>query len=158
MKPGTFTQLFVMLVFAVKNREALLSNEFRLKIFEYMGGIISSLKHKSLIVNGTSNHVHVLYGMHPDISVSDTVYHLKRGSSLFINKEGLSKYHFAWQDGYGAFSYSQSQLNDIYNYVKNQEQHHASQTFKKEYIDFLEHSDINYDERYLFDFIDDENG
>lgn len=156
MKPGTFTQMYVMLVFAVKNRESLLKKDIRNKIFEYMGGINSSLKNKSLIVNGISNHVHVLFGMHPDVSVSDTAYHIKRGSSLFINNEKLCPCHFSWQEGYGAFTYSRSQLDDVYNYVKNQEQHHASVTFRKEYIEYLEQAQIIYDERFLFEFIDDE--
>ncbi len=154
MKPGTFTQMYVMLVFAVKNREALLMKDIRNKVFEYIGGIISKLKHKSLIVNGTSNHIHILYGMHPDVSVSDTVYHIKRGSSLFINTEKLCQYHFSWQEGYGAFTYSRSQINDVYNYIRNQEQHHASETFRKEYIDLLVEAEIEYDEKFMFEFYD----
>lgn len=148
--------MYVMLVFAVRHRETLLKNDIRSRVFEYMGGINSSLKNKSLIVNGTSNHVHVLYGMNPGVSVSDTVYQIKRGSSLFINNERLCRSHFSWQEGYGAFTYNKSQLDDIYNYIKNQEQHHASITFRKEYMEFLEQAGLDYDERFLFEFIDDD--
>jgi REP element-mobilizing transposase RayT len=154
MKPGTFTQMYVMLVFAVRNREALLKKGIRDKVFEYVGGIISNLKQKSLVVNGTSNHIHILYGMNPNVSVSDTVFHIKRGSSLFINNEKLCSHHFTWQEGYGAFTYSRSQINDVYNYIRNQEQHHASVTFRKEYTDLLTEADIIYDDLYLFEFLD----
>ncbi|HEX2967839.1 MAG TPA: transposase [Bacteroidales bacterium] len=155
MKPGTYTQMYVMLVFAVKNRKALLADPFRARIFEYIGGINTNLKNKSILVNGTANHIHVLYGMHPDVSVSDTVYHIKRGSSLYLNQSGFCHCHFSWQDGYGAFTYSRSQLDDVYQYVKNQEQHHLEISFKKEYVDLLAENDIAYEEKYLFEFFDD---
>ena len=89
MKPGTFTQMYVQLVFAVKNRDAVLKKDFRGRVFEYMSGIITNLKHKSMIINGTSNHVHILFGLNPSVSVSDTVHDIKRSSSLFINNEKL---------------------------------------------------------------------
>ena len=114
MKPGTFTQMYVQLVFAVKNCEALLTKSIRNKVFEYIGGINSNLKHKSIIVNGVSTHVHILFGLNPYVSVSDTVYHIKRSSSLFINKEKLCPVRFSWQEGYGGFTYSKSKLDDLY--------------------------------------------
>jgi putative transposase len=98
MKPGTFTQMYVQLVFAVQNREAQLTKPFRNQIFEYIGGINTNLKHKSIIVNGVSTHVHILIGLNPSVSVSDTVYHIKRSSSLFINKEKLCPGRFSWQE------------------------------------------------------------
>jgi len=155
MKPGTFTQMYVQLVFAVKNRDAVLNNEIRNRICEYIGGIISGLKHKSLIVNGTSNHVHILFGLNPSISVSDTVHDIKRSSSLFINNERLCRYRFSWQEGYGGFTYSHSQINDVYNYILNQESHHKKRTFREEYIDILIKSEIEFDQQFLFDFWDD---
>jgi REP element-mobilizing transposase RayT len=103
MKPGTFTQMYVQLVFAVKNRDAVLTKNIRKRVFEYMSGIITNLKHKSIIVNGTSTHVHILFGLNPSISVSDTVHDIKRSSSLFINNEKLCPYRFSWQEGYGGF-------------------------------------------------------
>lgn len=155
MKPGTFTQMYVQLVFAVKNREAILTKSICNKVFEYIGGINSNLKHKSIIVNGMSDHIHILLGLNPTISISDTVYHIKRGSSLFINNNRLCPGHFSWQEGYGAFTYGRSQLNDIYKYIENQEIHHAKKSFKSEYISFLEKFEIDYDLTYLFDFWDD---
>ena len=155
MKPGTFTQMYVQLVFAVKNRDAVLKKDFRERVFEYMSGIITNLKHKSMIINGTSNHVHILFGLNPSVSVSDTVHDLKRSSSLFINKEKLCSGRFSWQDGYGVFSYGRSQINDIYNYIANQESHHKKKTFQEEYIDYLNENEMVFDQQFLFDFWDD---
>lgn len=154
MKPNTYTQIYIQLVVAVKSRDASLNPDIRSRVFEYMSGIITGLQHKSIIVNGISNHVHVFYGMNPKISVSDTVHDLKRGSSLFINENKLIKYHFEWQEGYGGFSYSKSQIQDVYNYVRDQEIHHKKRTFREEYLDFLRKFEIEYDERFLFDFFD----
>jgi putative transposase len=154
MKPGTFTQMYVQFVFAVKYRENLLTKSIRSLVFEYIGGINKNLKHKSIIVNGISDHVHILVGLNPAVSVSDTVYHIKRGSSLFINKENLCPGHFSWQEGYGAFTYNRSQLDYIYKYIKNQEEHHAKESFREEYISLLEKSETDYDPIFLFDFFD----
>jgi putative transposase len=155
MKPGTFTQMFVQLVFAVKNRDAVLHKNIRNRVFEYISGILTEMKHKSYIVNGVSNHVHVFYGMHHSVSVSDTIYSLKRSSALFINKEKLCLGKFQWQEGYGGFTYSKSQVENVYNYILNQEMHHRKVTFREEYIDFLKKFEIEYDERFLFDFMED---
>jgi REP element-mobilizing transposase RayT len=154
MKSVTFTQMYVHLVFAVKNREALLNKSFRNRVFEYVGGIITGLKHKSIIVNGALDHVHILFGLNPSVNISDTVHDVKRGSSLFINDQKFLNGHFSWQEGYGAFTYGQSQLNDIYKYIKNQELHHQKTSFREEYISILKKFEIGYDARFLFDFID----
>ncbi len=153
MKPGTYTQLYVHLVFAVKCRDAALTKDIRSRIFEYISGIISTMKHKSIIVNGVADHVHILIGLNPSISISDTVQGIKRNSSLFINKEKLCKEKFAWQEGYGAFSCSRSHLEIVYAYIQNQERHHEKSTFRTEYIQFLKKYSIEFDECYLFDFL-----
>jgi len=152
MKPGTFTQMYVHLVFAVRGRDNLLKKEVRPRIFEYVSGIITGMKHKSIIVNGYTDHIHVLLGLNPSVSVSDTVHDIKRGSSLFINSNQLVSGKFTWQEGYGGFTYSRNQLENVFNYIKNQEQHHSTITFRKEYISSLENSEIAYDTKYLFDF------
>jgi len=143
------------MVFAVKNRDAILNKNIRQRVFEYMSGILREMQHKSIIVNGVSNHVHIFIGLNPSKSISDTVHDLKRSSSLFINKERLCKGKFSWQEGYGAFTYSRSQLNNVYQYILNQEEHHKRTTFKEEYISFLTEFEIDYEERFLFDFLDD---
>ena len=155
MKPGTFTQMYVQLVFAVKNRDAVLKEDFRKRVFEYMSGIITSMKHKSMIINGTSNHVHILFGLNPSVSVSDTVHDIKRSSSLFINNEKLCPCRFAWQEGYGGFTYSRSQIADVYYYIENQESHHKKKTFREEYIDILTKNEIAFDQQFLFEFCND---
>jgi putative transposase len=152
MKPGTFTQMYIQLVFAVKNRDAVLTKDIRKRIFEYISGIMTNLKHKSIIVNGTSNHVHILFGLNPSVSVSETVHDIKRSSSLFINNEKLCLGKFSWQEGYGGFTYSRSQITDVYNYIKNQELHHKKRTFNEEYIIMLDENEIEFDQRFLFEF------
>ena len=147
--------MYIQLVFAVKNRDAVLTNEIRNRVFEYMSGIITKLKHKSIIVNGTSNHVHILFGLNPSITVSDTVHDIKRSSSLFINNGRLCPFRFSWQEGYGGFSYSRSQIAEVYKYIENQESHHAKTTFREEYIDTLIKNEIEFDLQFLFDFWDD---
>jgi putative transposase len=154
MKPDTYTQIYIHLVFAVKSRDMALNSSTRHRVFEYLSGTLTNMKHKSIIVNGVSNHVHVFYGMNPKISISDTVNDLKRSSTLFINQNGLCKFNYAWQDGYGGFSYSKSQIQDVYSYVRDQEIHHKKKTFREEYLDLLKDFEIEYNEKYLFDFLD----
>lgn len=152
MKPGTFTQQYVQIVFAVKNRDAALHKGIRNRVFEYISGIITEMKHKSIIVNGVSDHVHILIGLNPAISISDTVHDIKRSSSLFINKEKLCMGKFAWQEGYGSFTYSRSQMEHVYKYIQNQEKHHERLSFKEEYVQFLKKFEIDYNEHFLFEF------
>ncbi len=147
--------MYVQLVFAVQNRDAVLLKDIRQRVFAYMSGITTNMKHKSIIVNGTSNHVHILFGLNPSISVSDTVHDIKRGSSLFINNEKLCPYRFSWQEGYGGFTYSRSQIDEIYNYIENQESHHSRRTFREEYVDILIKNEIEFDQQFLFDFWED---
>jgi len=154
MKPGVFTQLHIQLVFAVKHKDRLLNNNIRNEVFSYMSGIVTNLKHKSIIINGVSDHVHVFLGLNPSVSISDTIWELKRSSSLFINNKNWFNSKFNWQDGYGAFSYSKSQVENVYNYILSQEEHHKRRTFKEEYIGFLDKFEVEYDKKYLFDFFE----
>lgn len=155
MKPNTYTQMYVQLVFAVRNRENILLKSIRPRVFEYISGIITGMKHKSIIINGISDHIHILIGLNPVISVSDTVHDIKRGSSLFINENKLLPCRFSWQEGFGGFTYSRSQIDDIYKYIENQEIHHARKSFREEYLAILEKNDINFDPRFLFEFYND---
>jgi len=154
MKPGAFTQMYVQIVFAVSRRENLLTDSIRSRIFEYISGIVTSLKHKSIIVNGYNDHVHILLGLNPSVSVSDTVHDIKRGSSLFINQNKLVAGRFCWQEGYGAFSYSKSHISNVYKYIENQEEHHSRVIFKEEYLSILESLELDNDSRFLFEFYD----
>ena len=154
MKPGVFTQLYVHLVFSPKYRDRLLRKEIRPEIFRYISGIITHRKHKSIIINGMSDHIHILVGLNPNDKISDLVGTIKRSSSIFINSRGWFRGKFQWQDGYGAFSYGKSQLNRIYNYIKNQESHHKKHNFREEYTELLKRFGIKYSEKYLFEFFD----
>lgn len=154
MKPGAFTQIYIQLVFSPMSKESLLHEKIRPRVFQYMSGIISNLGHKSIIVNGVSDHVHIFIGLNPNISVSETVKEIKRVSSKFINEERFFPGKFQWQSGYGGFSYSHSQINDVYNYILNQGVHHSKRSFREEYQDFLNKNDIKFEEQYLFDFFD----
>lgn len=152
MKPGVYSQLYIHLVFSPKNREALLTNSYRKKLYPYIGKTISNLGNKPIIINGMSDHLHLLLGLNPKNSISDLVRDLKRSSSLWINQQKWFRASFALQDGYGAFSYGRSQLNNVYTYIKKQEEHHAKSSFKAEYTSLLKLFEVEYDERYLFEF------
>ncbi len=154
MKPNNYTQLYIQLVFAVKYRDAALQRNTRSRVFEYLSGVLTDMKHKTIIVNGFADHVHVFYGMNPNVSVSNTIYELKRGSSLFINQNRLCLGNFSWQDGYGGFSYSRSDIEAVYEYIKNQEIHHKKKSFREEYLELLKTLEVNYDMKFLFDFFE----
>lgn len=124
MKAKTYTQLHVQLVFTVKNRDALLTDKIRDRVFNYMGGILSDMNHKPLMINGTANHVHIFIGFNPAKSISETVHSVKRNTSQFINRQKLCAKRFSWQEGYGAFSYSKSHVEGVCRYIENQENHH----------------------------------
>ncbi len=119
-----------------------------------MSGIIENKNQKSIIVNGVSDHVHVFVGLKTSIQISDWIRDVKNNSSKFINEQKFVKGKFHWQEGYGVFSYSHSQIGSVYRYIANQEQHHKKKTFKEEYLEFLKKFGIEYDERYLFDWME----
>lgn len=154
MKAGSYSQLYTHLVFAVKYRERLLLKDFRGEIFSYISGIITNRKHKSLIVNGVADHIHILIGLNPNDKLSDLIACIKRDSSKFINEIEWFRGKFHWQDGYGAFSYGRSQLDRVYKYIANQENHHKRMTFRDEYKGFLKKYQIEFDQKYLFEFFD----
>jgi len=154
MKPGTYTQIYIQLVFSPMNRQCLLQKDIRPRVFEYMSGIITHLGHKSIIVNGMSDHVHVFIGLNPNQSVSDTVKEIKRVSSLFINENRLTPGKFQWQNGYGGFSYSKSHIEKVYDYILAQEEHHKKKPFREEYMEFLKKYDIAFEDQYLFEFFE----
>jgi putative transposase len=150
---GTFSQIYIQAVFAVKGRENLLQKSWRDDVFKYMSGIIKGKNHKPIIVNGVADHVHLFIGLRPAMAISDLIRDIKNNSTNYINKRGLIPGSFAWQDGYGAFSYSHSQLNNVYQYILNQEEHHRKKTFREEYLAMLDEFEIPHDEKYLFDWI-----
>ncbi len=151
---NTYSQLCVQIVFTVHNRQYLINESFRERIEKYICGIISSEKCKPLAIYCNPDHTHILVGIHPAISVSDLVKIIKAKSSKFINEQQFLPFHFQWQTGFGAFSYSQSHQQVVINYILNQPIHHKKHNFKEEYLDFLQKFNIQYDERYLFEFFE----
>ncbi len=152
--PGTFSQIYIQVVFAVKSRQNFIEPSFEEELYKYISGIITAKEQKSLAVNGMPDHVHLLVGLKPSMRISDLVRDVKNNSTNFINEKGWLKTHFSWQEGYGAFSYSQSQFGNVIDYIKNQKGHHIKRTFREEYLSFLKMFDISFDEKYLFEFFD----
>lgn len=150
---GTYSQIYIQIVFAVKGRQNLIGKEWQEELNKYISGIITNKGHKTMIVNGVSDHIHVFVGLKPSMAISDLVRDIKNNSSNFINDRKLVKGKFSWQEGYGAFSYAQSQVKTVYNYILNQEAHHKKKTFKDEYHDFIEEFEIDYNEKYLFEWL-----
>jgi len=152
--PGTFSQIYIQIVFAVKERQNLIKPSFEDELYKYIAGIITAKEQKSLAVNGMADHVHVLVGLKPSMRVSDLVRDIKNNSTNFINERRWSKTHFSWQEGYGAFSYSQSGFGNVIEYIKDQKKHHKKITFRQEYLSFLKNFNIPFEEKYLFEFFE----
>jgi REP element-mobilizing transposase RayT len=149
---GAFTQIYIQCVFAVRGRENVLLKPWREELFKYIAGIIKAKQQKPIIVNGVENHVHVFIGLRPNMCLSDLVRDIKNNSSNFINNNKLVGGRFSWQEGYGAFSYAHSQLENVYQYILHQEEHHGKKTFRDEYLEFLKEFEIEFNEKYLFDW------
>jgi REP element-mobilizing transposase RayT len=148
---GTYTQIYIQIVFSVKGKEKIISKEWKNELYKYISGIITNKGHKSIIVNGVSDHIHIFVGLNSSMAISDLVRDIKNNSSKYINSKNLVKGKFSWQAGYGAFSYAHSQVEKVYNYILQQEQHHKKKTFQEEYVDLLKKFDVDYNEKYLFD-------
>ena len=151
---STYSQIYIQYVFAVKGRQNLLHKAWREEVFKYISGIIKAKDQKPIIVNGVADHVHVFVGLKPSMCISDLVRDIKNNSSKFINEQGWINGKFSWQEGYGAFSYAHSQIDNVYHYILNQEEHHRKKTFKEEYLEFLQKFEVKYDDKYLFDWLD----
>ncbi len=147
---NSYSQIYLHVVYAVKYRATLLQKEWRQQVFGYIGQIINNMGHKTYIINGVEDHIHILFSMKPTHSVSDTMREIKSNSSKWLNESGLVKSRFSWQKGYGAFSVSKSGVNRVYAYIQNQEAHHAKQTFRSEYIELLQKYEVEFDEKYIF--------
>jgi len=148
--PNTYTQIHIQAVFAVKYRLSVIQRDWKDELYKYITGIIQQNGHKLLIINGVEDHTHIFFGMRPTQSLSDLMQDVKGNSSKWINEKKFVSSHFEWQSGFGAFSYSKSQIADVIKYIQNQEAHHAKQTFLDEYRELLDQFDIEYDERYIF--------
>ncbi len=151
---NTFSQIYVQVVFAVKSRESFIKPEWEERLYKYVTGIVQMKSQKMLAINGIPNHIHFFIGMQPNCCLSDLVREVKKSSNEFVKDNSFCKNKFSWQEGFGAFSYSHSQIDKVISYIMRQKQHHKKTTFKEEYIGFLKKYSINYDDHYLFDWID----
>jgi putative transposase len=149
---NTYTQLYIHIVFAVRHRDALISPSWKEGLQKYITGIVRNQGHKLIAINTMPNHAHIFIGMKPDAALSDLVRDVKRDSTNFINEEIKPRGRFAWQEGFGAFSYSYSQMDSVVKYILNQEEHHRRRTFREECISMFKRFGIKYDERYVFDW------
>ncbi len=147
----TLVSLLVHVVFSTKNRADLITSEVEPDLFAYIGGILNNNHSKLLAANGTMNHIHLLASLGKTISLSELVGDIKRGSSVWIKKEGSEFRNFHWQDGYGAFSIGQSQVEAVMRYIARQKEKHAKKSFEDEFRGFLKSYGIEYDERYVWD-------
>src|SRR5271155_5153563 len=147
---NTYTQIYIHAVFAVEGRQNLIESRNNNELQKYITGIVSGRKQKLIAINNMPDHLHLLTGLRPDSTLSDLVRDVKAGSSKFINEKRWVTGRFLWQEGFGAFSYSRSQLGMVIRYIENQQKHHARQSFREEYVALLEKFNVNYDKRYIF--------
>ncbi len=149
---NTYSKIYLHLVFVVQFRDKLLRDDFREDLQKYITKIIQSRNHKLIAINSVSDHMHILIGYYPDDKLPDLVRTVKRDSTIFINEKKFYRGKFNWQIGYGAFSYSRSQINGVAKYIDNQQEHHKTISLKDEYISILKKFDVNYSDKYLFHF------
>lgn len=148
--PNTYTQLHIQFVFAVKFRAALIKVDWKERLLKYITGIFQANNHKMIQINCMPDHIHIFIGMSPHQSISGLIQNVKTESSKWINDQGFCSGKFAWQEGYGAFSYSKSHVQQVIQNIQNQEQHHRKKTFIEEYKNFLKMFEIKYEEKYIF--------
>src|SRR5687767_3776890 len=147
---GTYSQIHLQFVFAVKYRSASIHPSWKVELYKYITGIIQNNGHKMLCINGMPDHIHILVGMRTNQAISELLREIKSNSSKWINERRLVVGKFEWQEGYGAFSYGKSQIKYVINYIQNQELHHKTIPFKAEYTSFLKEHEIEFDEKYIF--------
>ena len=148
---GRHTSILYQIVYSTKRRIPCLKKEIRPRIFGHIYGTLQNKKCHTYRINGVEDHLHILIDLHPTVALSNLVKDLKLSSSDLITSEGLIEHFPGWQVGYGAFTYSQHAKPHLIEYIKNQEQHHRTVTFKKEYIGLLQEHRVEYDERYVFE-------
>jgi len=147
---NTYTQIYIQVVIVVKGRNCLIPNDKKEMLYKYMTGIIQNKNHKLISINGISNHIHFLIGLNTAESLSELIKEVKRCSTNYINEKKWIKGKFSWQEGFGGFSYSRSQINRVVKYIENQEHHHKKKTFREEYIELLKKFEVTYNKKFIF--------
>lgn len=150
----TYTQIYIQVIFAVQNRKALIQPVWEEELYKYITGVVQNKGQKMLAIHGIHNHIHFFIGMKPTCCLSDLVREIKKSSNVFINEKKFTPFKFQWQEGFGAFSYSHSQLTDVIEYIANQKAHHKKRSFKYEYEAFLKAFEIEFKDEFLFEWID----
>lgn len=151
---NTYTQIYLHVVFAVEGRQSLIAPEHNDELQKYITGIVSTQRHKLIAINNVSDHLHLLVGLRPDAALSELVRDIKANSSRLVNEKHWVMGRFSWQEGFGAFSHSRSQLNTVIRYIQNQQKHHAKKSFRDEYLELLKNFGVEYDPRYIFKPLD----
>jgi putative transposase len=151
---GTFSQIYIQVVFSPYKHENIIRDHWSGELLKYIGGIIRNKGQKLIAINSMPDHIHIFFGIKPSIAVSDLVRDIKNNSTNFINEKKFVIGKFSWQEGYGAFSYSHSQINSVYQYIINQKEHHKKKSFREEYLELLRKFEIDFSEKYLFDWLD----
>jgi REP element-mobilizing transposase RayT len=154
---NTYTQCYFHLVFAVKNRDALIKKAWKDELGKYITGIVQNHRHKMLAIGSMPDHLHILIGYNLNQLIPDLVEEIKTSSNSWIKGKRLSKFKFEWQKGYGAFTHSYSQIDTVVKYILSQEEHHKKKPFKEEYFEILEKNNVEFKEEYLFEFFCDIN-
>lgn len=147
--------MYVQVVFAVKGRESMIHASWEEELYKYITGIVTNKGQKLLAINGMPEHIHILIGMKPTCCLSDLVREIKKASNEFIKLNKFTQFAFRWQEGFGAFTYGQWDLDKVIAYIGNQKEHHKKKSFKKEYVDFLQEFKLEYKEEFLFEWIKD---
>jgi REP element-mobilizing transposase RayT len=148
---NSYTQISIQAIFAVKGRENIIAGNWRDELHKYVAGIIRK-ESTLLAVGGWKDHIHIFSGLPPTMAVAEFVQKVKSNSSKWINDQKFVKRKFQWQEGYGAFSYSRSQRDEVINYIMRQEEHHKTGSFREEYLGFLEKFEVDYKPEYLFEY------
>jgi putative transposase len=151
---NTYTQCYFHLIFAVKHREALIKKQWKDELEKYITGIVQNNKHKLLSIGSNPDHIHIFIGYNVNQLIPDLVEEIKTSSNAWIKQRGFSKFKFEWQKGYGAFTHSRSQINQVVKYIDRQESHHQKISFKEEYSEILVKNGIEFKAEYMFDFFE----
>ena len=147
---GTYRQIFYQIIFGTKHRESSINEKNESELYQYIWGVLKNNKSKLYRINGMPDHIHIFCDLHPSMNLSDLVKDIKVASSLWMKQSGIFPEFAGWQEGYGAFTYSVKEKDQIINYIKNQKEHHQNETFEAEYKRLLTEQGIQYDEKYLW--------
>ncbi len=151
---NTYSKLYYHITIAVKGRKNLIAPIWEENLYKYISGIITNKGQIPMAINGMPDHIHLLFAMKPNHTLSDLMRDVKANSSKFINENKWVEGKFEWQIGFGAFTLGYSQLDMVVNYIKNQKVHHKTKTFREEYLEFLKENGIDYNPDYIFDEIE----